>query len=224
MEVTRRAFLTLAATATALGLGGRSPASASCETTDTATSCSLPAPADAPFDTVVVLMMENRSFDHLLGWLPGANGRQQGLFYVDTDGVAHETWQLAPDFQGCHLRGSRPHVGGSRDAVRGWALQRLPQDGQGWRPVPDRLLPRRRVADSERAGEGLHDLRRLLLLDARPNLAESPVSAHRNDPAHRRLRLPEAGRSPTRHDPDRDLRPPARRGLDGRATTITTSR
>jgi len=31
-------------------------------------------PHDAPFDTVVVLMMENRSFDHLLGWLPGADG------------------------------------------------------------------------------------------------------------------------------------------------------
>jgi phospholipase C len=46
-------------------------------------------------------MMENRSFDHMLGWLPGANGRQQGLIYVDKDGVAHETWPLAPDFQGC---------------------------------------------------------------------------------------------------------------------------
>jgi len=56
---------------------------------------------DCPIDTVVVLMMENRSFDHLLGWLPGANGRQQGLSYVDKDGVAHETWPLAPDFQGC---------------------------------------------------------------------------------------------------------------------------
>ena len=29
-------------------------------------------------------MMENRSFDHMLGWLPGANGRQQGLVYADT--------------------------------------------------------------------------------------------------------------------------------------------
>src|ERR1700709_1339529 len=26
------------------------------------------AASDAPFDTVVVVMMENRSFDHLLGW------------------------------------------------------------------------------------------------------------------------------------------------------------
>ena len=45
--------------------------------------CALPRPNHAPFDTVDVLMMENRSFDHLLGWLPGANGRQQGLFYAD---------------------------------------------------------------------------------------------------------------------------------------------
>src|SRR5947209_11256687 len=41
---------------------------------------------DAPFDTVVVLMMENRSFDHLLGWLPRDDGRQEGLRYPDLDG------------------------------------------------------------------------------------------------------------------------------------------
>lgn len=45
--------------------------------------------------------MENRSFDHLLGWLPGADGRQAGLSYVDRHGVAHPTHPLAPDFQGC---------------------------------------------------------------------------------------------------------------------------
>ena len=36
-------------------------------------------PRRAPFEHVVVLMMENRSFDHFLGWLPGADGRQAGL-------------------------------------------------------------------------------------------------------------------------------------------------
>ena len=45
--------------------------------------------------------MENRSFDHLLGWLPGANGMQAGLVYTDSAGVAHPTHALAPDFQGC---------------------------------------------------------------------------------------------------------------------------
>ena len=28
-------------------------------------------------------MMENRSFDHYLGWLPNATGRQSGLTYLD---------------------------------------------------------------------------------------------------------------------------------------------
>jgi phospholipase C len=50
---------------------------------------------------IVVVMMENRSFDHFLGWLPGANGRQAGLSYTDAAGTAHPTYPLAPDYQGC---------------------------------------------------------------------------------------------------------------------------
>src|SRR5439155_1159072 len=61
----------------------------------------LPPPASAPFDHVVLLMLENRSFDHLLGWLPGANGRQPRLTFPDTTGTVYPTYPLAPDFQGC---------------------------------------------------------------------------------------------------------------------------
>src|SRR2546427_10824237 len=61
----------------------------------------LPAPARSGLDHVVVVTMENRSFDHLLGWLPGADGKQAGLTYTDKRGVAHSTHPLAPDFQGC---------------------------------------------------------------------------------------------------------------------------
>jgi phospholipase C len=39
-------------------------------------------------------MMENRSFDHFLGWLPGADGKQAGLTYVDRYGVPHGTHHL----------------------------------------------------------------------------------------------------------------------------------
>jgi phospholipase C len=49
---------------------------------------------------VVVLMMENRSFDHFLGWLPGAHGRHN-LTYLSTDGNVYPNYPLAPDFQGC---------------------------------------------------------------------------------------------------------------------------
>jgi phospholipase C len=62
---------------------------------------SLPAPEAAGFEHVVVVMMENRSFDHFLGWMPGANGRQAGLNYLDSKGKTHPTHALAPDYQGC---------------------------------------------------------------------------------------------------------------------------
>jgi phospholipase C len=64
----------------------------------------LPKPADAPFDTVVVMMMENRSFDHLLGWLPGADGKQAGLTFPDLDGNPASTFDLGADLQGCTLK------------------------------------------------------------------------------------------------------------------------
>jgi phospholipase C len=93
-RLSRRDFFTLATGATALGLQG-------CKPSANAVTRGLPHPSDAPFDTIVVLMMENRSFDHVLGWMPGANGRQHGLRYADKEGSLHETWPLAPEWQGC---------------------------------------------------------------------------------------------------------------------------
>ena len=50
---------------------------------------------------IVVLMMENRSFDHFLGWLPGADGRHDLRFVSAVDGNTYPNYALAPDFQGC---------------------------------------------------------------------------------------------------------------------------
>src|SRR5947209_1578299 len=47
---------------------------------------SLPKPDQSGIDHIVVVTMENRSFDHILGWLPGANGMQAGLSYTDRAG------------------------------------------------------------------------------------------------------------------------------------------
>lgn len=74
---------------------------------------------------VVVVMMENRSFDHFLGWLPGANGRQAGLTYQDPNGNAFSTYPLAPDYQGCGLNDpDHSHEGGlveyNGGACDGW--------------------------------------------------------------------------------------------------------
>jgi phospholipase C len=61
----------------------------------------LPRPGASGIDHVVVVMMENRSFDHVMGWLPGADGKQAGLTFLDPAGMPHSTYPLAPDFQGC---------------------------------------------------------------------------------------------------------------------------
>ena len=62
----------------------------------------LPAdPSQSPIEHIIVVMMENRSFDHMMGWVPGADGRQAGLKYFDALGVKQHTYPLAPDYQGC---------------------------------------------------------------------------------------------------------------------------
>ncbi len=40
----------------------------------------LPSPQESGIEHIVVVTMENRSFDHFLGWLPGADGKQAALF------------------------------------------------------------------------------------------------------------------------------------------------
>jgi phospholipase C len=95
-----------------------------------------PTPTATPFDHVVVLMMENRSFDHLLGWLPGAHGRQAGLSYTDLTGTTYPTYRLAPDFQGCGYadpdhswQGGQVQLNGGRcDGFLRTPSNRIPKD------------------------------------------------------------------------------------------------
>lgn len=61
----------------------------------------LPKPQKSGIEHVIVVMMENRSYDHFLGWLPGSDGRQAGLTYADANGIARSTYPLAPNYQGC---------------------------------------------------------------------------------------------------------------------------
>ena len=68
---------------------------------------------------VVVVMMENRSFDHFLGWLPNANGKQADLAYEDVNGVSHPTHELAPDWTGCGFNDPDHSYDGGRTEVDG---------------------------------------------------------------------------------------------------------
>ena len=72
----------------------------------------LPKPQKSGIEHIVVAMMENRSFDHLLGWMPNADARQN-FTYLDRNGIAHPTMPLGQDFQGCgHPDPDHSYAGG----------------------------------------------------------------------------------------------------------------
>jgi phospholipase C len=80
----------------------------------------LPAvPSHSGIKHVVVLMMENRSFDHFLGWLPGADGRQAGLTYRDRYGVAHQTHHLDGVYSSCGFQDPDHSYEGGRIELNG---------------------------------------------------------------------------------------------------------
>ena len=87
-----------------------------------ASSSALPSPSNMPIDTFVVLMMENRSFDHYFGWMPGADGKNSGLSYPDMAGNLHSTHPLAPDFQGCAFKDPNHEWDGARAEYDGGKL------------------------------------------------------------------------------------------------------
>src|SRR5579859_6290841 len=93
--LTRRAFLQL------MGATGVTLSSAELLTQATAhASPALASHGTNGIEHIVVVMMENRSFDHFLSWLPGANGRSD-LVYPAPDGNLYRNYPLAPDYQGC---------------------------------------------------------------------------------------------------------------------------
>jgi phospholipase C len=112
----RREFLArTAALAGAAGMAGLVPTESLVAEAAKRARRPLPKPQNMPIDTIVVLMMENRSFDHYFGWHPKADGRNEGLTYPDPDGNRLDTHHLTPDFQGC----------GHPDPDHGW-------DGGRW--------------------------------------------------------------------------------------------
>ena len=123
-RVSRRAFLEqLTYGAGAAALGSRALG---------AQTVGLPRPSKSDIDHVVVVMMENRSFDHMLGWLPGADGLQSGLSYPDAAGASHSTFSLAPDYQGCGHRDPDHSYEGGRIQLNGGACD-------GWLRVAPEL-------------------------------------------------------------------------------------
>ncbi|GAA2605386.1 alkaline phosphatase family protein [Actinomadura fulvescens] len=132
-ELTRRGFLAgSAATAAAATVAGGAAQAAAAEAGAAQTGAvsrrapvsELPRPDESGIDHIVVVMMENRSFDHYLGWLPGADGRQAGLTFTDREGGEHATHHL-----------KAPHGCGFQDPDHSYAGGRVQLNGgkcDGW--------------------------------------------------------------------------------------------
>ena len=117
MQINRRTFLNvLGASGVSLAIGGRDAIPQTISGSGSAVagipqlvngsieiqgSVALPSPAQSGIEHIVIVTMENRSFDHFFGWMPGADGKQAGLSYLDSQGVSHATYSLAPDYTGC---------------------------------------------------------------------------------------------------------------------------
>jgi len=104
MRLDRRTFVKGALGATGVALLGeaidRQPGDQGSLARETEPAVASSDPAASSIEHVVVVMMENRSFDHFLGWLPHANGRQHGLSYADPGGRRHKTFKQE-QFNGC---------------------------------------------------------------------------------------------------------------------------
>src|SRR5579864_9102814 len=99
-RLTRREFLAAAGGATAL-LAADQLSRAAGASALPARSRGLPPPSQSGIEHIVVVCMENRSFDHYLGWVPGATGQQAGLTYLDDAGNPHSTDELTGTWTGC---------------------------------------------------------------------------------------------------------------------------
>jgi phospholipase C len=87
------------------------------------------APERSGIEHIVVVMMENRSFDHLLGWLPNARGRQARLTYLDAAGVPHRTHRLRSSWKGCGHPDPNHSYGGGRAQYNGGAMDGFLRSG-----------------------------------------------------------------------------------------------
>jgi phospholipase C len=115
--ISRRQFLAGAA----VGATAAATGTASALTRTASRTATLTNPASSGLDHIVFVCMENRSFDHYLGWLPGADGKQAGLTYPDDKGVLHPTHHLDIR-QGCDFNDPDHSYEGGRIQFAGGRL------------------------------------------------------------------------------------------------------
>ncbi len=120
MPVSRRELILGAAAAGAAAAASSVIDPIAMATAAASKSKALGNPSRSGLDHIVFLCMENRSFDHYLGWVPYATGRQHNLTYRDDEGRPHKTHHLT-DFTGCGFNDPDHSYTGGRIELNGGA-------------------------------------------------------------------------------------------------------
>jgi phospholipase C len=118
--VDRRGFLKGSAALAATAAGGGQLLGACAPTPSPRPVVPYGPAGEVGIDHIVVVMMENRSLDHLLGWVPGVDGKQAGLTFVDNDGTVHETHHMT-EFVTCEYQDPDHSYDGGRVELNGGA-------------------------------------------------------------------------------------------------------
>ena len=120
MNVDRRTFVKGALGVSGAVLLGRNlePPAGAATPVSAGSPATLPDPLDSGIEHVIVVMMENRSFDHFLGWLPGSDGQQAGLRYLDPSGKSHKTFHQS-QLNGCGFNDPDHSYSGGRIQYNG---------------------------------------------------------------------------------------------------------
>ena len=98
---------------------------------ETSNAATLPPPAASGIEHLVLVMMENRSFDHFLGWLPNANTKQKNR-YPNKSGQLVPTFHLS-NAQNCNFADPDHSYSGGRTEFDkgkcdGWLLANTSDD------------------------------------------------------------------------------------------------
>jgi phospholipase C len=94
----------------------------------------LPDPASSGIDFIVLVTMENRSFDHFLSWVPGAEGRPANQQFTDAFGTVQTPFLLSANpsygYQACAYQDPNHSYQGGRTQLASGAVN-------GWLSTPD---------------------------------------------------------------------------------------
>ena len=93
----------------------------------------LPDPASSGIDHIVLVTMENRSFDHFMSWVPGAEGMPANQQFTDAFGAVQVPFQLSANadygYQACAFADPDHSYDGARTQMASGAMN-------GWLKTP----------------------------------------------------------------------------------------